>query len=177
VKTVRTVNTVLTVAALLAATVAGCSHGSTQPRATAKPTTTDLYGPPTPAAIAALARVRVATPGKNCGGRALDAGWPTTTAMYPDSTCLRDADRAGHAAFMSFTGRDYDHSAYRIVLATSAEHHLLVSAITASPTGAIRRDAWRCAVPAKPMGVSVFYPGGHVQPSIVFDEHCPATTT
>jgi len=28
----------------------------------------------------------------------------------------------------------------------------------------------------EPMGVSVFYPGGHVQPSIVFDEHCPATS-
>jgi len=68
VKTVRTVNTVLTVAALLAATVAGCSHESTQPRATAKPTTTDLYGPPTPAAIAALASVHVATRGTNCGG-------------------------------------------------------------------------------------------------------------
>jgi hypothetical protein len=176
--TVRAAKTVLAVSGLLIAVVAGCSHSPQRGATTAhRPTTSDIYGSPSDAAIAALARATVPTAGRDCGHVALDSGWPTTTIMSDKSVCLRDADRMGRAAFMIATGRDYDHSAYRIVLTTTGDHRLLVTVIDASPTGAVRRYGWRCGVPAEPIAMSVFFPNGRPEPALVDNGHCTSTST
>jgi hypothetical protein len=149
-----------------------CSSGPTG--GTDGPTTqgpaTDPAGSLGPSAAAqnAVGGVAIATSGTNCGGGPLDSGWPTTFAMAGNpSTCLRDASRQGHAAYMNYTGRTYTNGAYRIALSVDGAGPLRVVVVTAAADGSLQRATWSCAVPQQPIAMTVTFPSNRVLPGVV----------
>jgi hypothetical protein len=148
----------------------GCTSHKTSSRRALPGARTTLppNGAPTAAALAAVEKVAIDLTGANCGGGPLDAGYPTTTVGSP-TTCLRDADRTGKQAFMSFTGRTGSGGAYRLVYAGDGRGALRINAVLAGPTGALHREGWACRVPREPLtlGVLLGFPG-RVVPSLIW---------
>lgn len=165
-------------AGLIAASLAfgvGCtSHKTSSPSSpsSASKATLPPNGAPTATALATVEKATIDATGTNCGGGPLDAGYPTTMVASP-STCLRDADRSGARAFMSFTGRTGSGGAYRLVYVTDGRGGLRINVVVAGPTGALRREGWACRVPREPLAVGVLlgYPG-RVVPSSLGDRPC-----
>jgi hypothetical protein len=157
---------------VFAATLAGCASGGPSASGPTGPTGPARSGSIGPGSMAvaqdAVGRTRVGESGTNCGGGPLDAGWPTTfAALGNPSTCLRDADAQGRAAYMNFTGRTYTNGAYKIALAVTGHSPMRVTTVIASATGVVHREAWSCPVPHAPIQMSVTFPANKVLPSVV----------
>ena len=147
----------------------GCTSHKSAARPSSTKATLPPNGAPTAAALAAVDKAVIDVTGTNCGGGPLDAGYPTTMVV-PPSTCLRDADRSGARAFMSFTGRSGSGGAYRLVYVTDGRGELGISVVLAGPTGALHRERWSCPVPRGSLDTAVLLGvPGRVVPSLVWD--------
>jgi len=158
---------------VVVAVVVGAGCHSSDPSAPASARTTPTLpanGAPTAAALAAVDGVHVAVTGTDCGGASLDAGWPTT-AVFNQSVCLRDADRAHKQAHATYLGRTASSGAYRLLYSVDGRGALRISLVLADATGTLHREGWQCAVPQQPLVVSVELGDDRVVPSPV-DASC-----